>query len=260
VQQTILRHRNSNIQSVQRAVALLMALGDGQPELGVAELSRQAHLHKSTVSRLLATLLSAGWVERTVGSEKYHLGYELVRLARHAPQVGDVRLVAHPFLEELAARSHETVHLAVLDDAQVINIEQVSGTHLIGDANWVGRRTPVHCVANGKALIAFRSTPEINRLLSGRLVRYTDRTITAKLALRTELARVRKLGYAMARGEIEVGLNAVAAPVRDLSGKVIAAVSVSGPSYRMTRKRMSELGQLSVEVAGKMSARLGYGS
>jgi IclR family transcriptional regulator, KDG regulon repressor len=258
VEQNIIRRRNSSIQSVHRAVTLLKALGDGAPDLGVAELSRQVHLHKSTVSRLLSTLLGAGLVERTIGSEKYHLGYELVRLASHAPHVSGLRITARPFLEELAARSKETVHLAVLDGAQVINIEQISGAHLIGDTNWVGRRTAVHCVANGKALVAFRSTREIKGLLAGKLRRYTERTITNKLAFRTELAHVRRLGFAAARGEIEVGLNAVAAPVRDRTGYVVAAISVSGPSYRMTRKRMSELGLLTVEIADKISERLGY--
>ena len=260
MQQPFVRERNSSIQSVQRAVALLRALGDDAPELGVAELSRQVHLHKSTVSRLLATLLSAGLVERAMGSEKYHLGYELVRLASHAPQVSDVRIVALPFLEELAALSRETVHLAMLDGAQVINIEQISGLHLIGDTNWVGRRTPLHCVANGKALVAFRSARETDRLLEGRLARFTKRTITSKLALRRELARVRARGYAVARGEIEVGLNTVAAPVRDRARQVVAAVSVSGPAYRMTRIRMAELSGLTVEVANKISSRLGHGN
>jgi DNA-binding IclR family transcriptional regulator len=258
VQQMVLPERSANIQSVQRAVALLRALGDGAPELGVAELSRRVHLHKSTVSRLLATLLSAGLVERAAGSEKYHLGYELVRLANHAPQPNDVRVVSRPFLEELAQRSHETVHLAVLDDVQVINIEQIAGAHLIGDTNWVGRRTPLHCVANGKALVAFRSTRESKRFLSGKLARFTGRTITSKTALRAELARVRRLGYATARGEIEVGLNAVAAPVRDSAGRVVAAVSVSAPAYRMTRMRMAELGAMTVAIANKISLRLGY--
>lgn len=260
MQQALNRGRNSNIQSVQRAVALLRALGDGAPELGVAELSRQVHLHKSTVSRLLTTLHRDGLVERALGSEKYRLGYELVRLASHAHQATDVRILAYPFLEELAARSGETVHLAVLDGTQVVNIEQVSGAHLIGDANWVGRRTPLHCVANGKALLAFRSSREINRLLSGKLTRLTNRTIRTKSSLRRELARVKRLGYATACGEIEVGLNAVAAPVRDHAGHVIAAVSVSGPAYRMARRRMSELGKLTLEVSDKISRRLGYGN
>lgn len=258
MQQAFVRDRSAGIQSVRRAVELLKALGEGSNELGVAELSRQVHLHKSTVSRLLSTLLRAGLVERARGSEKYHLGNELVRLASRAPQVSDLRVAAQPFLEQLAARSLETVHLAVLDGSHVINVEQVSGSHLIGDANWLGRRTPVHCVANGKALAAFRPLKEIDRLISGKLTRFTDRTIVTKSALRKEMTRVRRLGYATARGEIEVGLYAVAAPVRSRSGDVIAALSVSGPAYRMPAKRMAELGRMTVEVANGISARLGY--
>lgn len=259
MQQGFLRGRESNIQSVQRAVALLRALGEATSELGVADLSRQVHLHKSTVSRILSTLLHSGLVERPIGSDKYRLGYELVRLASHAPQVSDVRVVAHPFLEELASTTQETVHLAVLDGPQVINIEQISGSHLIGDSNWVGRRTPVHCVANGKALIAFRSTRELNRLLPAKLARLTSRTITTKSGLRSDLARVRRMGYATASGEIEAGLNAVAAPIRDREGNVIAAVSVSAPAYRMTRKRMVVLAEQTMVTADRISSRLGYG-
>lgn len=258
MQQSIVRGSGSNIQSVQRAIALLVALGEHAPGLGVAELSRQVKLHKSTVSRLLATLHRAGLVERASGSEKYQIGYELVRLANHAPRLINLRASAMPFLRDLANRSQETVHLAVLDDLQVMNIEQISGAHLIGDTNWVGRRTPLHCVANGKALIAFSSEREFNRLLSGRLKRFTRRTITRKRSLRADLMRVRKLGYASARGEIEEGLYAVAAPVRGRNGQVVAAVSVSGPAYRMTGKRMSDLGKLSIQAAAKISERLGY--
>lgn len=236
----------------------MRALGNGSPELGVAELSRQVHLHKSTVSRLLATLQRTGLVERSVGSEKYHLGNEIVRLASHAPQVMDLRTAARPFLDDLAARSQETVHLAVLDGAQVINIEQVAGSHLIGDSNWLGRRTEVHCVANGKALIAFLTDAEINRLVSGKLIRYTERTVTNKSLLRKELAQVRRLGYAAAKGEIEVGLNAVAAPIRGRGGQVVAALSVSAPAYRMRAKRMVELGRMTKQVADEISARLGF--
>lgn len=258
MQQSIVRERQTGIQSVHRAVELLKALGNGSPDLGVAELSRQVHLHKSTVSRLLATLQRTGLVERSAGSEKYHLGNEIVRLASHAPQLTDLRMAARPFLEQLATSSQETVHLAVLDGAQVINIEQVAGSHLIGDSNWLGRRTQIHCVANGKALVAFRSPAETKLLVSGKLTRYTNRTITSKSGLRNELARVRRLGYATARGEIEEGLNAVAAPVRGRGGEVVAALSVSGPAYRMPARRMAELGRLTKQIADEISARLGY--
>ncbi len=258
MQQATLRERGTLIQSVQRAAALLKAFDHDSSELGVAELSRRVHLHKSTVSRLLATLQSEGLVERVRGSEKYRLGYELVRLAAQMPQPLDLRQVARPFLSELAEVSHETVHLAVLDDAEVVNIEQISGSHLIRDTNWVGRRTPLHCVANGKVLLAFLSRAESDRLLARPLPRFTPKTITHKSALRAELVHIRKRGYAVARSEIEEGLNTVAAPVCDRAGQVIAAVSVSAPAYRMNSKRMSELGLLTMNTARKISARLGY--
>src|SRR6266498_2009768 len=131
------------IQSVQRAAALLKVFDNGPTELGVSELSRKTHLHKSTASRLLATM------ERVPGTEKYRLGFMLVRLAGQVTHFGDIRATARPALVDLAEASRETVHLAALDEDEVINIEQISGPHLVRDTNWVGRRTPLHCVANG---------------------------------------------------------------------------------------------------------------
>lgn len=245
------------IQSVRRAAALLKAFDGGPAELGVGELSRKAQLHKSTASRLLATLEREGLLERVPGTEKYRLGFLLVRLAGQATHFGDVRAAARPALVELAEASRETVHLAVLDGDEVINIEQIVGTHIVREANWVGRRTPLHCVANGKALLAFQPAELIERVLAGLLPRYTERTIADPERLRAELAGVRRLGYATALGEIEEGLNAVAAPVRDASGQVVAAVSVSGPAYRVKAKDVVDLGALAVGAAAKISARLG---
>lgn len=252
--------RGQVIQSVQRAAAILRALGDEADELGVGELSRRLDLHKSTVSRLLSTLEREGLVERVEPGDKYRLGFEFARLAGRVPHFGDVRRAALSLLHELAASSNETVHLAVRDGDQVINVEQISSTHLVRDTNWVGRRTPFHCVANGKALLAFLPEKEVKRLLAGRLKPFTPRTITNKAALWAELARVRKRGYAEARGEIEEGLNAVAAPVFDAEGRVVAAVSVSGPAYRLKPARMRALGELTKACARQISARLGFAS
>ena len=165
----------------------------------------------------------------------------LVRLAGQVTHFGDIRATARPALVDLAEASRETVHLAALDADEVINIEQISGPHLVRDTNWVGRRTPLHCVANGKALLAWRPAAEIARVLARPLARFTERTIIDPAALRAELAVVREYGYAQALGEAEVGLNAVAAPVRDGSGQVVAAVSVSGPAYRVAADRIAEL-------------------
>ena len=246
------------IQSVQRAAALLKAFDSAAPELGVTELSRRVNLHKSTVSRLLATLEREGLVERVGGGDKYRPGLELVRLAGLVQPFGDVRAAAQGVLEELAERSRETVNLAVLDGDEVINVEQVSGPHLVQAGSWVGRRTPLHCVANGKALLALLPAGQARRVIEGDLRRFTERTITDRERLRGEFARVREQGFAVALGEIEEGLHAVAAPIMDRAGGAIAAVSISGPAYRVTPDRIPILGRMAVEAAGRISARMGY--
>jgi DNA-binding IclR family transcriptional regulator len=246
------------IQSVQRATRLLKAFDSGPAELGVSELSRKVDLHKSTVSRLLATLESEGLLERVPSTDKYRLGFMLVRLAGQVTHFGDVREAARPILLDLAERSRETVHLAILDGDEVVNVEQLSGPHMVREASWVGRRTPLHCVANGKALLAFLPAAQVDRILAGPLPRPTERTIADPRRLRKELALVRERGYAQALGEVEEGLHGVAAPIRDAAGAVIASVSASGPSYRVTTDRLPELGALVVEAGAKISARLGF--
>jgi DNA-binding IclR family transcriptional regulator len=258
MQQTDERESGTLIQSVQRATRLLKAFDSGPAELGVMELSRRVDLHKSTVSRLLATLESEGLIERVPETDKYRLGFMLMRLAGQVTHFGDVREAARPMLVELSERSRETVHLAVLDGDEVVNVEQISAPHLVREANWVGRRTPLNCVANGKALLAFQPEATIARVLAGPLPRYTERTIADPARLRRELAQVRERGYAQALGEIEEGLNAVAAPIRDAVGAVVAAVSISGPAYRVTADRIPDLGALVVTAAANISARLGY--
>jgi len=243
---------------VRRAASLLRAFGNGTSELGVSELGRRLNLHKSTVSRLLATLESEGLLERAPGTEKYRLGPEIARLAGQAEHLGDVRQAARPFLVELAEATRETANLAVLAGDEVDNVDQVSGPHLVRVGNWVGRRTPLHCVANGKALLAFLPPDEIERLISAPLASFTPSTIARADALRAALAQVRQLGYAAALGEIEEGLNAVAAPIWDAQGRVTAALSVSGPAYRVTAERVPQLGQITRECAQRVSRRLGY--
>jgi IclR family acetate operon transcriptional repressor len=258
MQQTT-RAQGTLIQSVQRAAAVLKAFDRTAPELGVTELGRKVHLHKSTVSRLLATLELEGLVERVPGTEKYRLGFEFVRMAGQVTHFDDLRAAARPVLDALAESSGETINLAVLDGDEVINVEQTSGPHMVGMANWVGRRTPLHCVANGKVLLAFRPDTEIERLLAQPLARFTERTVVDPEQLRAELVRVRERGYAVALGEIEQGLNAVAAPIRagvlGRSGKVVAAVSISGPAYRVTPARVAALAELTVAAADTIGRR-----
>jgi IclR family acetate operon transcriptional repressor len=249
--------RGALIQSVQRAAILLKAFATGPAELGVNELSRTVGLHKSTVSRMLATLEREGLVERVPTSEKYQLGFEIVRLAGQVPHFGDLRAAASPYLKDLAEWTRETVNLGILDENAVVYVEQLSGQHLVRHTNWVGQRTPLHCTASGKAVLAFQPPTAIEAMLSEPLPQFTNRTITAPDKLYDELATVRRLGYAVTISELEEGLNAVAAPITDASRTVVAAVSVSGPAYRLSAERLSELAVLTVATAGKIAARLG---
>jgi DNA-binding IclR family transcriptional regulator len=245
------------VRSVDRAAALLLALGECQGEAGVTELARRLGLHKSTASRLLATLQKRGLVEQDDESGKYRLGLAVIRLAEHAERTLDLRAIAMPDLERLARLTHETTGLGVLDGDQLLTVAQADGPNLIAVADWTGRRTPLHCVASGKVLLASLAEREVLAISKRGLAPYTDRTLTALEPLLEELARVRRRGYATGIGEYEPGLNGVAAPVHDARGAVIAAVNVWGPSFRLTAQRIPELAEQARETARAISVRLG---
>jgi IclR family transcriptional regulator, acetate operon repressor len=161
-------------------------------------------------------------------------------------------------LEELAERTRETVNIGVLSGSGVVYVDQVSSAHLIASTNWVGRRTPLHASSSGKVLLAHMPEPERKQLLGRPLEAVTARTVTDPARLLRQLDEVRARGYATIQDELEEGLNAVAAPVRRLSGEVVAALSVSGPSFRVRSVDLARLGRLTIDAAGAVSRRLGY--
>ncbi|MGZ8501453.1 MAG: IclR family transcriptional regulator [Candidatus Limnocylindrales bacterium] len=245
------------VRSVDRAAALLLALGDSQGEAGVTELARRLGLHKSTASRLLATLQRRGLVEQDDETGKYRLGLVVIRLAERAERTLDLRGIAMPELERLARLTRETTCLGVLDGEQLLTVAQADGPNLVAVGDWTGRSVPLHCVASGKVLMAALAEREVLRILRRGLVAHTERTITELEPLLEELSRIRRRGYATAIGEYEAGLNAVAAPVHDARGAVIAAVDIWGPAFRLTPRRMPELAAQVREAAAAISVRLG---
>lgn len=249
--------RSNDIRSVVKAFQALRLLGEAAGDMGVVELSRRLQVHKSTASRLLATLERHGFVSRNSMNEKFGLGLALVSLAGTALQRLDIRTLAREYLKRLAAATLETVNLAILDGDQVVNIEKLPSPHYIRDIGWVGRRSPLHCTATGKALVADWSREERQRLVGPRLVSYTPHTICTWAALERELAQVRKQGYAVGREELEPGLVAVSAPVRGPQQHVVAAVSVSGPSFRLTRQVLQQCAREVVDTAAEISRALG---
>ena len=246
-----------NLQSVNRALSALDLIAEAG-ELGVTELGRRLDVHKATASRLVATLAERGMVERDPITEKYRLGFGLIRLAGAAMASMDLVRIARPLLEDLADRTRETVNLGVLSSDAVVYIDQVTGTRSIVAVSWVGRRTPLHCTSNGKVLLAYMRPAERDRLLGGRLPRATPATLTDPKRLRAQLEEVRARGYAQTMEELEEGLNAVAAPIRRADGEVVASLSVSGPAFRMRPVDLPRVGRLTKESATAISRRLGY--
>ena len=229
-------------QAVDRATSLLIAiLNSPEPPL-LSELSRQLGLPKSTTSRILGALERQGLVRRDRNSA--YLGGEV--LLRYAStQNQDAALIAtmRPVLENLAAKTSESVNLAVPGSDDLKLIDQVDGKHLLGATNWIGRNVPYHASALGKVLLAFGAAS----LPSGTLQTKTSRTITTRSLLNAELEKVRKAGFAIIDNELEDGLVAVAAPVFGHDGNVIAAISISGPDARITREQLNKFGELIIK-------------
>ncbi len=223
----------------------------------MTELARKLGLHKSTASRLLATLQRRGLVEQDEETGKYRLGLVVIRLAERAEKTLDLRTLARPDLERLARATRETVGLAVLDGDRCLTMAQVDGPNMVACPDWTGRTTPLHCVASGKVLLASMAERDIMRLARKGLTSCTDRTITSVEPLFEELARVRRRGFATAFSEWEPGQNAVAAPVHDARGQVMAAVAIWGPAYRITPARVADLAAEARAGAAAISVRLG---
>jgi DNA-binding IclR family transcriptional regulator len=237
----------ANLQSVRRALRALELISEG--ECGVTELGRKLGVHKATASRLVATLAERGFVERDPITEKYRLGFGLISLAGAAMGGNDLVRTARPVVEDLAERTRETVNLGVLSGDAVVYIDQVAGTRSIVSVNWVGQRTP---------LLASMSDAERARLLKGGLPRLTPRTITDPRKLRAQFPEISARGYAQTTEELEEGLNAVAAPIRGMTGDVVAALSVSGPAFRMHGVDLPRFGRATAEAASVISRRLGH--
>ena len=242
---------------MERAVTILDLLAAGGWRSG-AEIARDLGVHRSTALRLLGTLERHALVERDPRSAKYRLGRRLPQLASVVTGESDLRSVARPVCENLAGALGETVTLDVLVGDEIVPIEQATASTSVVSVNWLGRRTPVHCTASGKVILAFGPPAIRERLLGGPLERSTAHTIAARAELEEQLGQALKDGFARTYEELEVGLDAIAAPVLAASGEVVAAIDVSGPSHRLRAEGRPELVRLTLDAAADLSRRLGF--
>jgi DNA-binding IclR family transcriptional regulator len=248
----------TGVQSVDRAVNALEILAH-RGEAGVSEVAADIGVHKSTAFRLLAALEERELVEQTQERGKYRLGFGILRLASAVPGRLDVTRQGRPVCEQLAAQLGETVNIAVRRSHFVVNLDQARGPTAVGAHNWLGELTPLHATSSGKVLLAYMAPDDRRELLrSAGLKRLTAHTISSLAELEKHVEAVALNGYACSIEELEEGLNAIAAPVRNHTGDVIAALSVSGPVYRLTQARLDEVVPQVVAAAGAISHRMGH--
>lgn len=246
------------VTAVMHAVDVLNALSRDESPLGVNEIARSVGLHKSTVSRILATLQVNQLVERSQASGRFQLGVGLVALAGPMLSNLDIVKLARPTLEVMAEESGETVSLCLWDGRQAVSVHQALGARAVKHFAPPGRRNPAHCTATGKAFLACLPAADVAKLLSGHLESYTRHTITDAQELSRQLDGVRHRGFAVNEEEFVLDVCAVAAPIRDLRDDVVAVACVTVPKYRFTPDHREFLTDLILRNAGGLSRRLGH--
>jgi DNA-binding IclR family transcriptional regulator len=245
------------LQSVDRALQvleLLAAWGSG----GVSELANEIGVHKSTAFRLLGALEARELVEQSTERGKYRLGFGLARLARRVNIHLEISEQATTVTEKLAEKVGESINVAVLRENFAVNVVQSRGQASIASHNWIGQLTPLHATSSGKILLAYLDPAKRTALIGQGLEPFTPNTHTDPVLLEKELSLVVERGHATTYGELEVGLNAVAVAVRGQDGSVVAALTASGPAYRLTPERIVEILENVEAAATELSRRLGH--
>ena len=249
-----------NIRVLDRAIRVLSALSDGKLHT-LTRLSEEVELNSSTAFRMLSTLHYHNYVERDERSGAYKLGLACLELARAYSEGSDLRATALPDLEMLRDDTKETVHLAVLDRHEVVYLDKLPGLQAIGImSSQVGRRASAYCTGLGKALLAYQDIDEVKAHFEHRgFRRFTDTTIQTVEELTRQLEQIRQRGYSFDLGEHESEVRCVAAPIFDINGLAVAAISVSGPSSRLDPLQENrELIEKTLASANSISAKLGY--
>ncbi len=248
----------NRLTSVARAVAVLKAFTSASPNWGVADLAAEVGQSKSSVHRILSTLTDEGLLEQDPSTGRYRLGLALFDLAAAVPSQRSLHEAVLLPMTDLRNRAGETVQVGVLDGRQVVYVERLDSPNTLRLFTELGRRADVHCTGTGKALLAFMAPADLNRLVKGwDPPRKTEHTIVSRQALVAECERIRRAGFAENRQESEIGVVSIAAPIRDATGNVVAAMSVAGPAHRMDPRR-EQLAKEVVAMTLATSRRLGY--
>lgn len=248
--------QDGTVQSVDRALRILALLSTSD-SLGVSEISRELDVHRSTAFRLLATLEAHDYVEQESHRGTYRLALGVLRLSQQVASRTDLAKEAQATCDAVTAEVNETSNVAILTQGIAVNVTQTTGNRFVSvSQQYVGQQSPLHATSTGKVLLA-HDPAELRTALAGELTSFTANTITDADALVAQLDAVRERGWSSAVQEWELDMNAVAVPVRDLSGRVVAALSATAPSFRMPESDFPAFADVLVRHAQRLSARLG---
>jgi IclR family transcriptional regulator, KDG regulon repressor len=248
-----------NVRAVERAVQILNSFDDAHPERGVSEIAEIVGLHKATTYRILATLLNYGLVERSSDNQKYRLGVHLIDLGFKVTRRMDLRRESLPYMTQMAQKLDEAVDLSVFDHQQVLYIEMLQSQHALRIAATVGQRLPAYCTASGKVFLAHLSSTQIGEYFAQQpLISYTKNTIIDPETLLKQFEAIREKGFSVDNEELELGIRAIAAPIRNRNGNIIGVISIPSPTSRLPVSRIQEVVEVLRETTGTISRRLGW--
>jgi len=248
------------VRSLEKALNLLILLSRQSEDISLEALSREADINKTTCFRLLQTMKSLNFVEQSPYSKKYKLGPRNISIGTAALNRQSVRDLALPYMNRLRAETDESVNLSILDGDEIVFIERIEGSFIVNSNLRVGSRLPVHCSSMGKAMLAYLPAHRLDRIMDGiRFEKKTSKTIDSRELLMEELAAIRKSGVAFNNEELEMGLFAVAGPIRDHSGEAVAALNISFLMVRHEREKVfREFTAIVKKACKKISALLGH--
>ena len=250
---------NYPIKVLDKSLSVLELLLQQGSAMNMTEISEKLGLYPSTIHRILDNLKNWGYVEQDPNTQKYQLGLKLLELGMAKLNQIDLVREATPYLKELVNYCNETVHLGILDNAEVLYLAKEESSQTIRMCSYVGRRAPVHCTALGKVLLAYLSEEKRKDILDKKgLPSLTEKTITNRKELEDELCKVREQGFALDREENEKDVRCIAAPIRNHQKKVIASINISSPAYRTDIDQQNYLKETLLQTSKNISKRLGY--
>lgn len=247
------------VQSVDRTLSILEVLSDYENGLGITDLSEKVGLHKSTVHRLLATLIHKDYVRQNNETNRYELTLKLFELGNKKIEKMNIVTVAKPFIQELMEKTNEVIHLVIGEGAEIVYVAKVEPQKTIRMYSSIGKRTPMYCTSVGKSMMSYMNDEDVERIWKASPIKkLTDTTITDLEEFKTHLNMVRGKGYAIDEQENEIGIRCVGASILDYKGNVCGAISISGSTISFKEDKIEEFSKLLIEYARKISRELGY--